>query len=104
MSNPFSGARRPSHCQPPLALALALLCAAALADAKDDRGEALYENHCGECHAATVHDREHRLVDSREELRGWVAAWSTHAGLGWKDEEIESVTSYLSRRLYGFTR
>lgn len=74
---------------------------AAQAQDEPDRGEALYENHCGECHGVALHRRETPRVRSREELYGWVAAWSVHAGTPWSEEEIESVTSCLSGEVYG---
>lgn len=113
MSEPYTRARR-ALCGKwlPFALLTAFMFTAIAATADDgivsvgdsDRGEGLYENHCADCHDVNVHRRADRQVDSRDALYGWVAAWSVHAGLEWTADEIESVTSYLSRRLYGFTR
>lgn len=75
-----------------------------LAEVDIERGAALYENHCGDCHSQSVHRREDRRVQSRDELRTWVIAWSAHAGLDWAAAEVEDVTSYLSTRLYDFSR
>jgi hypothetical protein len=33
-------------------------------------------------------------------LRQRVAAWSTHSGLDWGNEEIDDVTDYLNRHFY----
>ena len=85
-----------------LTVILVTIPAVVIADASFSRGEALYENHCGSCHDRSVHLRGNRRVDSREELRGWVASWSVHANVDWDDEDVESVTGYLSRWLYGF--
>ncbi len=84
---------------------LASLCAglafAPLASLADfDRGEALYENHCRECHESWAHTREGRHVTSIDALRSRVAAWSIHTGLGWGSEEVEAITDYLNRRFY----
>ncbi len=64
------------------------------------RGQGLYENHCQSCHESWAHTREGRKVTSMNELRRRVAAWSTHAGLGWSDEEIGDVADYLARTFY----
>ena len=68
-----------------------------------DRGQALYENHCQECHASDVHTRDNRLASSHDKLQAWVASWSAHAGLGWGLEEKDDVTHFLNLRFYRFT-
>jgi mono/diheme cytochrome c family protein len=84
-------------------IALAGLIAAAPAMAETfDRGQALYENHCKDCHDTAAHTRtEHRAI-SRSDIRKWVMTWSFHAALGWSEEEIDDVTDFLNRRIYHF--
>ena len=72
--------------------------------AEFDRGQALYENHCIECHESWAHTREGRHVASLDALRKRVVAWSIHTGLGWRNEEVDDVTDYLNRRFYQLTR
>ena len=72
--------------------------------AEFDRGQALYENHCMECHESWAHSREGRHVTSLDALRKRVVAWSIHTGLGWRDEEVDDVTDYLNRQFYQLTR
>jgi mono/diheme cytochrome c family protein len=69
-----------------------------------DRGRALYENHCQACHEDWAHTREGREVDTLTELRSRVIAWSTHAGLGWTQTEIDDVIRYLNVQFYQLTR
>jgi mono/diheme cytochrome c family protein len=72
--------------------------------AEFDRGQALYENHCMECHESWAHTRDGRHVASLDALRKRVAAWSIHTGLGWSNEEVDDVTDYLNRQFYQLTR
>ena len=75
-----------------------------LALAEFDRGQALYENHCIECHESWAHTRDGRHVASLDALRKRVAAWSIHTGLGWRNDEIDDVTDYLNRQFYQLTK
>ncbi|MEN8129013.1 MAG: cytochrome c [Pseudomonadota bacterium] len=72
------------------------------AAAEFDRGQALYENHCRECHESWAHSREGRHVNSMDALRQWVTSWSVHSGLGWSVEDIDDVSDYLGRTFYNF--
>ena len=87
-----------------LAVALGLFGALWLvsppAAAEFERGQALYENHCRFCHESWAHTRGGGRITSISSLRQRVAAWSTHSGLGWGDEEIDDVTDYLNRHFY----
>ena len=66
------------------------------------RGQALYENHCQACHTDWAHARSDRKATSMSDLRRSVAAWSTHAGLAWSDEDVDDVADYLERNFYHF--
>lgn len=80
-----------------------LLCSLPGIAKEFDRGQALYENHCGSCHDKTVHKREERRATSLHDLHKWVMTWSFHAELGWSGEEIDDVVDFLNRRYYQFT-
>jgi mono/diheme cytochrome c family protein len=81
---------------------LALFSAASMAEF--DRGQALYENHCRECHESLAHTRDGRHVASLDALRARVASWSVHSGLGWSDEDVDDVADYLNRQFYRLTK
>jgi mono/diheme cytochrome c family protein len=81
---------------------LVLFSAASLAEF--DRGQALYENHCKECHESWAHTRDGRHVASLAALRARVAAWSVHTGLGWNGEDVDDVTAYLNRQFYRLSK
>ena len=68
--------------------------------AEFDRGEALYQNHCKECHESWAHTREGRHANTLDSLRRRVAAWSFHSGLDWSDDDINDVADFLNRRFY----
>jgi mono/diheme cytochrome c family protein len=68
-----------------------------------DRGEALYNNHCKECHEGLAHMRPGSRISSRSEVRSWVASWSVHSGLAWSSEEVEDVADYLNGKYYHLT-
>jgi len=65
-----------------------------------DRGEALYENHCKECHEALAHTRHGSRINSMGDIRSWVASWSVHSKLDWSSEEISDVADYLNNKFY----
>lgn len=67
------------------------------------RGEALYENHCKECHEALAHTRHGSKINSVGDIRSWVRSWSIHTRLDWSTEEIEDVADYLNSRFYHLT-
>ena len=78
--------------------------AATMPAAAFDRGQALYQNHCQECHEDWAHTRDGRTVTSLAGLHARVASWSAHAGLNWREDEIDDVTRYLNRRFYQLTK
>jgi mono/diheme cytochrome c family protein len=71
-----------------------------LAAQEFDRGEALYENHCKECHEGLAHTRDSSRISSMRDLQSWVASWSVHANLDWSSQEVEDVANYLNNRFY----
>ena len=74
-----------------------------LAAQEFNRGEALYTNHCKECHEGLAHTRHGSRISSKGEIRSWVASWSVHSSLDWSSEEVEDVTDYLNRNFYHLT-
>ena len=74
-----------------------------LAALEFDRGEALYENHCEECHDGLAHTRKGSQINSMGDLRSWVASWSAHSRLGWSSEDVDDVVEYLNNRFYHLT-
>ncbi|MCC6610222.1 MAG: cytochrome c [Burkholderiales bacterium] len=84
-----------------LALLLALACWAAPVAAGDrDRGRALYEARCVECHDTSVHRRESRKAQTFEAILAEVGRWNANTGGGWTATEIEDVAVYLNWRYY----
>lgn len=81
----------------------AMLLLTPMAAAELERGQALYENHCRFCHESWVHDKVGSRINTLDELRQRVAAWSVHSGLGWDNDEIGDVTEYLNRHFYKIT-
>ena len=68
-----------------------------------DRGEALYKNHCEECHEALAHTRKGSRINSMGDIRSWVASWSVHSKLGWSSEDVEDVANFLNNKFYHLT-
>ena len=67
-----------------------------------DRGRLLYENHCGFCHASTVHIRDQRKAASPVELRAFIQRWVGEIKLDWQEQEMDDVFQYLNNRYYKF--
>jgi len=68
-----------------------------------ERGQALYENHCKECHEALAHTRQHSRINSLGDIRSWVASWSVHSKLDWSSEDVADVADYLNKKFYHLT-
>lgn len=66
------------------------------------RGELLYATRCTACHTAEIHWREQRLATNMDSLRFQVRRWQASIGLGWDEDEIADVVSYLNAAYYGF--
>ena len=67
-----------------------------------DRGAALYEMRCGNCHSESVHGRSKRVATDFGEVRGWVNRWNENLGLRWGNEEIDDVSVYLNKTYYRY--
>jgi len=86
---------------------LALLCLPLAAAAQDvDRGRALYETYCGECHYARVHQRprETSRVKDLSDLRDLVASRAALTKYRFSLDEKEDVVQYLNASYYRFTK
>ena len=84
-----------------LALALSALAGTALA-ADQERGRALYENHCQSCHSAKVHNRKQRWPADLTQLRDVVDRWQAQQGLRWSREDIGDVVYFLNVTQYNY--
>jgi mono/diheme cytochrome c family protein len=82
-----------------IVLALATRSASA-ADAP--RGRALYESHCGNCHAKSVHGRRNKAASDFDSVRRWVARWSDNLRLGWSAADVDDVAAYLNGKYYRY--
>lgn len=88
------------------AVFIAVLCiglamrSASGADAQ--RGRALYESRCFNCHSESVHGRKTRVASDFNDVRRWVVRWNDNLGLSWGDEEIDDVAVYLNETYYRF--
>ena len=82
-----------------LPLLLAIACVPVQA-ASPERGRLLYGNYCYHCHLTEIHFRVNSKIDSPEALRQTVRIWQGEMGLGWKEEDVRDVASYLNARYY----
>lgn len=71
-------------------------------DVNLERGEALYRNHCTECHESIVHIRDKPSARSIQQLRQQVIRWAAEINQEWGREEIGDVTAYLNANYYRF--
>lgn len=65
-----------------------------------ERGRALYDTACVQCHTTQAHWREKRLVRSWPDLIHQVTRWQAIAGQSWRREDVEDVAAYLDQRFY----
>ena len=86
-----------------IAIATLLWLSSASANAADpNRGQAMYELRCIECHDVSVHGRQNRVAKNYEEIRGWVIRWNNTLGVLWDTDDIEDVSAYLNNRYYRY--
>ena len=85
-----------------LALLLAVLPAAAVAQADAERGRVLYETFCMTCHYERVHERPpgRTLVKSLADLRAQVERWAPRTRMRFTREDVADVVAYLDRSHY----
>lgn len=67
-----------------------------------NRGRALYEIRCIQCHDVSVHSRNNRVAKTYDEVRNWTKRWDTTLGGLWDKDDIEDVSAYLNGRYYQY--
>jgi cytochrome c peroxidase len=70
--------------------------------AEQEKGSALYQQHCVSCHGSEIYTREDRKVNSLPGLQRQVQRCETALGLRWFDEDIGDVAAYLNESFYHF--
>ncbi len=70
--------------------------------ADPNRGRALYETRCIDCHDVSVHGRTNRAAKNYDEIRSWTKRWNNTLGGLWDSEDIEDVSIYLNSRYYQY--
>lgn len=66
------------------------------------RGELLYSAHCIACHNLQVHWRDKKLTKDWMSLRAEVRRWQKLSGLGWGEDDVETVALYLNAHYYHY--
>jgi mono/diheme cytochrome c family protein len=66
------------------------------------RGALLYETHCIGCHTSQMHWRENRLAKDWPSLKLQINRWQKETALGWTEQEIVDVATYLNGLHYRF--
>ena len=82
--------------------AILWLSSASTNAANPNRGQAMYELRCVECHDTSVHGRQNRSAKNYEEIRSWVIRWNRTLGGLWEIEDIDDVSAYLNNRYYRY--
>ncbi len=59
-----------------------------------------HDTYCIACHDASVYTRDDRLAGDYDALRAQVDRWQGTISLGWSDEEIDRMASWLAKRYY----
>jgi hypothetical protein len=86
-------------------LCLLLVATAALAEAPPatTAGASLYTTgNCAQCHDTTVYTRPDRKVTTLAKLEGQIRACDVNLNLGWFDEDIAHMVTYLNQHYYHF--
>lgn len=88
-----------------LAAVLAAMCGGAGAQSLE-RGKALYETHCVECHYERIHKRDpaRSLVRSLPQLQEEVARRAELTKGRFTLSDLDEIAEYLNRSHYRFTR
>jgi mono/diheme cytochrome c family protein len=87
----------------PRLVAAALVAVASAAGAQDlERGRALYETHCVQCHAERLHERGASIVHDMDGLRAQVERWARQTGQRFSAMDVEDVAQYLNATHYRF--
>jgi len=65
--------------------------------------QTMHDTYCMVCHDTTVYTRENRTATDYESLRAEVNRWQSNVSLNWSDAELNTVTTWLAERYYGFS-
>jgi len=84
-----------------VALVFATLATVAVA-ADVDRGRALYEANCGECHSTAAHNRTSHVAADFDSIRAWIRRWNQNLALQWTEEDVADVAIYLNTTYYRY--
>ncbi len=66
------------------------------------RGELLYSTHCIACHSTQLHWRDKKVATNWSSLKDEVIRWQRTSGLGWSEDDVTAVASYLNAKFYHF--
>jgi mono/diheme cytochrome c family protein len=66
------------------------------------RGALLYDTHCIGCHTSQMHWRENRLAKDWPSLKFQVNRWQKENALGWSEQDIVDVATYLNALHYRY--
>jgi mono/diheme cytochrome c family protein len=83
-------------------LLLLLMCAFSAKGEDAQRGQLLYETHCGGCHYERMHDRMRTKIRDLADLRDEVARWAPQTGRNFSLDEREDLAQYLNESHYRF--
>jgi len=67
-----------------------------------ERGKALHDQFCFECHQTDVYTRENRFVKSFPALVAQVRRCELTLGLQWFDDDIMNTATYINNDFYHF--
>jgi hypothetical protein len=70
--------------------------------ADPQRGRALYENRCGQCHSQSVHNRLARRAVDFSGILDQVRRWDRNLGGDWSEDDIADVTVFLNMQYYKY--
>jgi mono/diheme cytochrome c family protein len=66
------------------------------------RGELLYSTYCITCHSTQMHWRDKKIATNWTSLKEEVRRWQRTSGLGWSEDDVTAVASYLNVQFYRF--
>lgn len=81
-----------------------LSSSARVAGADPQRGQVLYETHCGTCHYPKLHTREKSVIKSYAALKEDVVKWAAQTPRRFTSEELDDIAEYLSQSHYRVAR
>jgi formate transporter len=67
-----------------------------------ERGKLLYNARCVGCHDKSVHNRAARTALTIEGIKAQVRRWDKFMEGGWREEEVNDVTTYLNELYYQY--